>query len=298
MCDSYLYGEKSDFFSEYSLLIPEVWKCYIQRILSDAPYGFSLIDDTDLFERIEYSLSLHLDGIYNILSKVGWSLEDIGTYKQFVENLDAHIQSYSVSSICSRCESAWEKCCSNSEFAPNTTFNCPQREYLGAQKYAKLNGLILSNTECATLFDNSLKFRCKKNHLEKVVEEIYYIVNVDLSRLVSSLPVPQNIDEALRLRKREEIASLRNIFLEWSHHLYCGNIDEAQYIKKYFDEAIAFMEKRRIDSNKKKSILRCCFEALGNQIPYISNLLGAISPFLNRKSVLAEERHKWILLTR
>ena len=116
--------------------------------------------------------------------------------------------------------------------------------------------------------------------------------------MVSSLPVPQNIDEALRLRKREEIASLRNIFLEWSHHLYSGNIDEAQYIKKSFDEAIAFMEKRRIDSNKKKSILRCCFEALGNQIPYISNLLGAISPFLNRKSLLAEERHKWILLTK
>ena len=92
--------------------------------------------------------------------------------------------------------------------------------------------------------------------------------------------------------------SLRNIFLEWSHYLYCGNINEAEYIKKSFDEAIAFMEKRRIDSNKKKSILRCCFEALGNQIPYISNLLGAISPFLNRKSLLAEERHKWILLTK
>ena len=132
------------------------------------PYGFSLIDDTDLFEKIEYSFSLHLDRIYEKLAKVEWSLEDIGTYNQFIANLDAHVQSYSVSSICSRCESAWEKCCLNSEFAPNTRFDYPQREYLGAQKYAKLNGLILSNTECATLFDNSLKFRCKKGIWKKL----------------------------------------------------------------------------------------------------------------------------------
>lgn len=303
LCDSYLYGTESDFLSEYNTLIREIWTRNIKKLYSDISYnteiyGYSLVDDFDLFERIEKNIVKQIDKIYKELSDFNGRLDDIINYDQFSRKLDAYIQRYYVSDICLNCNYDWKKCCTNSEFMYNISFDCPQRENIGSQKYAKLNGLILSSTENATLFDNSLKFQNSKDRLDMPVDEIYHIVNVDLSKMVNSLPIPKNIDEALRLRKRDEIISLRNIYLEWSQCLYDGNIDEAQYIKKSFDEAVEFFEKRKIDSKRKRSFLHCCFEAFGNQIPYISNLVGIISPFVNRRKLREEERHKWFLLTR
>lgn len=303
LCDSYLYGTKSDFLCEYNTLIHEIWKRNIKRLYPDINYnikiyGYSLVDDFDLFERIEKNIVRQIDKIYKELSNFNGRLDDIINYDQFSRKLDAYIQSYYVSDICLNCNYDWKKCCSNSEFLYNTSFDCLQREDIGSQKYAKLNGLILSSTENATLFDNSMKFQNSKGSLDTLVDEIYHIVSVDLSKMVNSLPIPKNIDEALRLRKRDEIISLRNIYLEWSQCLYDGNIDETQYIKKSFDEAVGFFEKRKIDSKRKQSLLHCCFEALSSQIPYISNLVGIISPFVNRRKLREEERHKWFLLTR
>lgn len=300
LCDSCLYGSKSDFLLEYRAILRKIWEMYIKKLYSNGSsiYGHSLVDDSIIFNRLDFHIIWKHEIVYKLITMSNESFEDIKSYEQFNKKLDAYIQTYLISESCLNCDSNWKQCCLNSEFTYYTSFSCPQRENLGVQKYAKLNGLILSNTEHATLFDNSLKFQYKKEHFEKLIEEIYYIVNVDLSKVVNSLPVPQNIDEALRLRKREEIVSLRNIFLTWSQYLYDGNIDEAQYIKKSFDDAVNYFEKRKKDSNRQKSILHCCFEALGNQVPYIANLVGLVTPFINRKKLLEEERYKWFLLTR
>lgn len=303
LCDSYLYGTKSDFLSEYNTFMREIWARNVKRLYSGIDYnteifGSSLIDDFDLFERIEKDINRNADKIYKELSKYNGGFDDLIIYEQFNRKLDAYFQRYDIYDVCLNCHYDWKKCCSNSEFMYNISFNCSQRENIGSQKYAKLNGLILSSTENATLFDNSLKFKNNKDRSNNFIDDIYHIVNVDLSHMVNSLPVPENINEALRLRKRDEIVSLRNIYLEWSQCLYDGNVNEAQYIKKSFDEAIQFFEKRKIESKRKQSFLYCCFEALGNQIPHISNIAGIISPFINRKKLREEERHKWFLLTR
>ena len=238
-----------------------------------------------------------LDLIYMRIEKKCNNI-DISAYKRFSDKLEGHIQTYSVSNFCLTCDVPWQKCCENSEFVYNYPFKCPQREKLGEQRYAKLNGLIVSHTEHATLFDNSLKFKCKSIEYSKLIDDVYYIVNVEMSKLVASLPVPKTVYEALRLRNRDEIKSYRTIFLKWANHLYNGEIDEAEYIKKDFDAANKYFEKKQIAQEKQKSLLRCTFEAVGNQIPYISNIAGVVSPFISRQNVLEEERHKWLLLTR
>lgn len=304
LCDSFIFGSQSDFVSKFIIIIRETWKNYIKNLYpsnlayKSQIYGRSLIDNIALFDEIEEHIQNNIDSIYTTLFESRPELNDIIIYEHFSKNLNCYKQKYNISDYCLNCKSDWKKCISNSEFIYNTNFDCPQRENLGCQKYAKLNGLIMSNTEYATLYDNSLKINKKGIDSNYVIDRIYYIVNVDLSKMVRSLPVPTNVNEALRLREREEIVSFRKIFLEWSQNLYDGNIDEAEYIKKYFDEALDFFEKKKIDSNRKRSLLYCCFEALGNQIPYISNLTGIISPFINRKKLCEEERHKWFLLTR
>lgn len=309
LCDSYLYGTESDFLKEYIFLAREIWKRYITNVYSGNDftpiYGYSLIDNSVLFERIEKILISEINNIYGELSKINKNQNDFIDYENLCRNLDACIQRYLVSDICMCCKNDWQKCCLNSEFIYNVSFDCQSREDLGSQRYAKMNGLILSSTEKATLFDNSLKFKNNNDRLDAFVDDlnvyvdkIYHIVNVDLSRMVNSLPVPNNIYEALRLRKRDEIVSLRNIYLEWSQCLYDGNINEAHYIQQSFNEAISFFEKRKIDSKRKQSILSCSFEAFGNELPYLSNITGIITPFMNRKKLREEERHKWFLLTR
>ena len=60
----------------------------------------------------------------------------------------------------------------------------------------------------------------KQVPLKQITEEIYHIVNIDMSRIVGSLPEPFTIQEAMRLRERPEIKSYRSIFLSWCENMY------------------------------------------------------------------------------
>ncbi len=300
LCDCFLNRTKQEFYAEYIKIITIIMKNYYRSQFSgkDILYGPEIIIDPDLLGKIKGEISYRLDEIYTKVGPTRYNRSNVSNYCSLIEKLDANIQKYYISDSCISCDLSWEKCCNNSEFLYSCNFKCPHRKKLGEQRYAKLNGLIMSHWENATLFDNSIQFHNIVNNSSKIIEDIYYIVNVDLSSLVANLPIPQTVKEALRLRKREEMQSFRKIFLQWANCLYNGEINEAEYIKKDFDAAIKFFEKKNSLSQKKKSLWRCSFEALGNQIPYLSNLLGFVSPFINRKTILEEEKYKWLLLTR
>ncbi|MBR3768808.1 MAG: hypothetical protein IKL10_11310 [Clostridia bacterium] len=298
LCNCYWLGTKNDFYQEFVRILNIILNNYYKNQYDkEIIYGFEISIPPDVMQKLWVLAYDTLDLIYKKVDK-HCDYADITMYKLFTDKLEGHIQTYNVPKHCMTCDTSWKKCCRNSEFLFNFNFQCPERENLGVQRYAKLNGLIVSQEEHATLFDNSLKFKSKEIEYSKLIEDVYYIVNVDMSKVVANLPIPQTVDEALRLRNRSEIQSFRTIFLKWANHLYNGEIDEAEYIKKDFDAANKYFEKKQVSQNKHKSLWRCTFEAAGNQIPYISNLLGAVSPFINRHGILEEEKHKWLLLTR
>ena len=294
ICNCYWFGSRQDFYYEFLSVLRTIVYNFSNRQPFDSMFSQ---EEADLPVGVEKAAAVVIDELYRRISMQCDDSKALA-YKRYTDLLDGHIQTYSVPSLCLNCKQQWANCCEQSELLYDCAFECEEREKLGAQRYAKLNGLITSQVDNGCLFDNSLKFNCKNKGLPKLVEDVYHIVNVDMAPILSSLPVPATVSEALRLRNREEIRSFRNIFLSWAQNIYDGKINEAEYIKKDFDVANKFFEKKKESQRKKTSIIRCTFEALGNQVPYISNIVGAISPFMNRRKILEEEKHKWLLLTR
>ena len=285
LVDSILYGAKQEFVAE----LKSVVRCMLD------PHELMTFEDVIMRagELIDQKAEILLVQFSKV--KGGNSLFD--EYCNVFSGMQKSNQWYSVSDDCLKCANEWGDCVSNSEFRSQYTFSCPQREKLGAQKFAKMNGLVTSHLQNATLFDNSIRFKTSKAPLNDLAEDIYHIVNVDMSQIVGSLPVPRTVQEAMRLRERPEIKSYRNIFLNWCDNMYKGDVPEAEYIKKDFDAAKKFfLDKER--RAKCCPTLRCACEIIGNQIPYLSNVMGVVSPLYNVYNSKLEEKYRWILLTR
>jgi hypothetical protein len=302
LCNAFLFGTQKDFLDEYKEILRKMLNNWAKKVFSgDTIYGPEMLSDNEQEALLNHLLdvaSKKIDKIYGILNSVPNEEESLSKYLCLCEELESNIQLYFVPSTCSSCSRDWKTCCKNSEFIYNCTFDCPNREWMGEQRYAKFNGLILSSETNGALFDNSIRFQGKNYSDMKIAEDIYHIVNIDLSKQVESLPVPQNTNEAIRIRNRPEISSFRNILHHWGDCILSGNVDESEYIKKDFDAARKYFEKKEISNRRKQSVFHCFFEALGNQIPYLSNVTGIISPFITRKKIIEEEKHRWFLLTR
>lgn len=302
LCDAFILGTQRDFLDEYKKLLRIMLHNWTKTVFSgDIVYGSEMLtkdEQEELLDSILVIASKKIDTIYGVLSSVPNEEESLSKYLCLCEELESNIQLYSVPFGCSSCSRDWQKCCKASEFMYNCTFDCPNRDRMGEQRYAKFNGLILSSEANAVLFDNSIKFQGENRSCMKITEDIYHIVNIDLSEQVESLPVPRNTKEAIRIRNRPEITSFRNILYHWGECLSSGNFGESEYIARDFDAARKYFEKKEISNQKKKSIFHCFFEALGNQIPYLSNVAGIISPFITRRKIIEEEKHRWFLLTR
>lgn len=286
LVDSILYGTKLDFVTEFERLV---------RHLLD-PYEIGHFEDT--IERagalIDQKAELLLTQFRKVSSSDPLLYEE---YCHFFPGMQERNQRYTVPCDCRTCEKNWRDCIKNSEFLSQHAFSCPQREDLGSQKLAKVNGLITSHLQKATLFDDSIRFKTKQVPLKQITEEIYHIVNIDMSRIVGSLPEPFTIQEAMRLRERPEIKSYRSIFLSWCENMYRGNVQEAEYIKRDFDDANKFFKDKE-KREKNSPIFHVTCEIIGNQIPYLSNVVGVVSPLRNLKNNRLEEKYRWILLTR
>ena len=291
LCDAYLFGSQSDFLHAYEDAV---------RIILQHYYRYE-VDINMALQQIMEFVSDSIDEVYRVLDAVPFEEELIPEYLKLFEELQSSIQFYYVPHACLSCQTSWKRCCDNSEFLYTYNFHCPFREELGEQRFAKINGLMLSSDKNAALFDNSIRFRQNKQETTgkmSIIEEIYHIVNVDLSQVLESLPTPRNAIEAIRMRNRPEISSFRNILNHWGECLLSGDINTAEQIKKDYGLAREFFNKKERDNLKRRSIFHCFFEVLGNQIPYLSNVVGIITPLYTRKRLLEEEKHRWFLLTR
>lgn len=230
LVDSVLYGTKQDFVAELKNLV---------RKMLD-PH--EMMHFEDIVVRAEELIDQKAELLLIQLLKVNGSSPLFQEYRDVFPRMQESNQWYSVPYNCQICEKKWVDCVNNSEFLSQYNFLCPEREDLGAQTFAKMNGLVTSHLQNATLFDNSIRFKTKQLPIENVAEDIYHIVNIDMSHIVGSLPVPHTVHEAMRLRERPEIKSYRNIFLSWCENMYIGDVPEAEYIKRDFDDANKFFK--------------------------------------------------------
>jgi len=143
-----------------------------------------------------------------------------------------------------------------------------------------------------------MKFHASKQSQQKIIEDVYHIVNIDLSNEVGRLPIPKNMSEAMRLRARPEIKSFRNVFLNWCSNMYSGDVAEAEYIKRDFEAATKFFKEQENARKRRQSIFNCSCEILGGLIPYLSTVTGVIGPIKSLKEAREEEKFRWLLLTR
>lgn len=283
--DSILYGEKNDFVVELKSLVCKMLD----------PHEMMTFDD--IIIRAEELIDQKSELILNQILKTKMSTPSFHEYCDVLFGMQESNQWYSVPYNCQICEKEWQNCVSNSEFLSQCNFSCLERENLGAQRFAKMNGLVTSHLQNATLFDNSIRFKTSQVPLKRIAENIYHIVNVDMSQIVGSLPVPCTVQEAMRLRDRPEIKSYRKIFLSWCENMYKGDVPEAEYIKRDFDDANKFFKDKE-KREKRCPTFRCTCEIIGNQIPYLSNVMGIVSPLQNLYNSKLEEQYRWILLTR
>lgn len=289
LCDSVLYGDKQDFAKCFDVVITQVL-----NKLCNGP----IISLDNTLDEILDAAHQQTDKMLDLLTSVKTNNEWFQQYCSLRNKIDSSVTYYSVPAECSVCNKCWCDCVPNSEFFGTTIFSCPAKEELGMQRFGKFNGLIASSTQKATLFDNSMKFRAPQRSQHKIIEDVYHIVNIDLSNDVGSLPIPQNLAEAMRLRARPEIKSFRNVFLSWCNNMYNGDVTEAEYIKRDFEAATKFFKEQEKAKARSRSIFNCSCEILGGFIPYLSTVTGVIGPINNLKEAREEEKYRWLLLTR
>ena len=79
----------------------------------------------------------------------------------------------------------------------------------------------------------------------KIVDDIYYLFKLPELRQLNSLPSPQSLAEALRLRNRPEIISFRKIFRSWCEELQnFGDTKTIELITKDFNKASNYLNEQ------------------------------------------------------
>lgn len=187
----------------------------------------------------------------------------------------------------------------NCELWGSINFN-RAKETMGIMKESIMYGLYDSITSGAIYYDGSISnVNIKSTDVNAdIAENISRIMNIDLSPELYHLPIPSTVSEAIELRKRPEIASFRNVFFEWCDAIKQCDIDMAQRIKSDVRKAQKELDKYYKWENSKIKLFSCIIDVIVSQIPYLSNIVGCISPFQTRNILRNKAENSWILLLR
>lgn len=172
------------------------------------------------------------------------------------------------------------------------------KESMGIIKESIMYGIYDSVLSGSIYYDGSI-FPTENNSIEETnisAQSISRIMNIDLSPELYHLPIPSTISEAIMLRNRPEIASFRNIFFEWCTALKQGDIDMAMRIKKDVNLAQQELDKYYQWENRKIKLFNCITDVVVGQIPYLSTIVGTISPFQTRNTLRKKNKNSWIFL--
>lgn len=174
------------------------------------------------------------------------------------------------------------------------------RETMGMVKESIMYGLYDSIISGTIYYDGSISTESHKlvDTPANIAENISKIINIDLSPELYHLPIPSTVSEAIELRKRPEIVSFRNIFFEWCKAIKQCDIDMAERIKNDVNRAQKELDKYYKWEKSKIKLFSCIIDAIVGQIPYLSNIVGGISPFQTRNILRNRAENSWVLLLR
>lgn len=191
----------------------------------------------------------------------------------------------------------WLHNCELWAFDPSNNF---AKKDMGMVKESIMYGLYDSITAGTIYYDGSISTGTHKlvNIPVDSAEYISRIINIDLSPELYHLPIPSTVSEAIELRKRPEIASFRKIFFEWCKAIKQCDIDMAIRIKNDVNRAQKELDKYYKWESSKIKLFSCIIDAIVGQIPYLSNIVGGISPFQTRNILRKKAENSWVLLLR
>lgn len=172
------------------------------------------------------------------------------------------------------------------------------KESMGIMKESIMYGIYDSMESESIYFDGSIlpTYQGVQSSVDITAEDVSQIMNIDLSPELYHLPIPSTLSEAIILRSRPEIVSFRNVFFEWCKAIKQGDIDMATRIKKDISIAQKELDKYYKWETRKTKLFSCITEVLIGQIPYLSNVVGAVSPFQTRDTLRKKSKNSWILL--
>jgi len=182
------------------------------------------------------------------------------------------------------------------EFWASDVEMCPE---LGLVKEGIMKGLYTSDYYGSVYYDGTVGSKLYSAAQDDIDDmTISRIMRLDLSPELYHFPVPKNMDEVIMLRKRPEIKVFREMFFNWCYVLKRGEFNIAEQVKADVARAQKDMEKYYKWESGKTKLFNCLIDVIVGEIPYLSTILGAISPFTTRQTLKRRKDSSWILLLR
>ncbi|MCL2691315.1 MAG: hypothetical protein FWE56_03545 [Candidatus Bathyarchaeota archaeon] len=184
---------------------------------------------------------------------------------------------------------------------PQSGFN-PNVFILREIRDALALGLKLSQTEEICFYNGRLSHINKKHNFKDVPDlnsfsdNIRYILQLDLTPQINEFPIPESIRDVLYLRKQPEIISFREVFFDWLTCLQEGDYDIANKIKCDVVKANEALAKYKKWEKRKTNMLYCTLDAVVGLIPYISTVVGSVTPYSLRKTLKDKNNNSWVNL--
>ena len=168
---------------------------------------------------------------------------------------------------------------------------------IGSIRDNLIEGLFYSKKHGAS-FASGVFSDIRSTNTIKCIDSVYYTIQARLSNEVNVLPMPQCLDEVLKMRQSPYIHSFRKIMNEWCGYVKMGEYRLADKIYKDLVKANKALD--HLDRYKRfsQSPYTRVFNLVCVLIPYLGPFLGGISfvePYIVEH---IQEKNQWVLLTK
>ena len=168
---------------------------------------------------------------------------------------------------------------------------------IGSIRDNLIEGLFYSKKQGASFASGIFSDIHSTNTIE-CIDSVYYTIQARLPNEVNILPMPQCLDDVLKMRKSPYIHSFRKVMNEWCSYVETGEYLLANKISKDLVKANKALD--HLDRYKRfsQSPYTRVFNLFGGLVPYLGILLGGISfvePYIIEH---LQEKNQWTLLTK
>lgn len=160
-----------------------------------------------------------------------------------------------------------------------------------------VGGIYLSckkNGSLATVVSNGVKIN--RNFDIDIIDDLYYMARTKFTDEILILPDPIDIPEAVKMRKAKCMKRFRSIMAEWYDAILEGENIAEEKIRTDIGKANRELKKLVRWRSFNKSPINFWINAIGGQIPILSNILSLVSSAGKGYDWLIEKRHNWALV--